>query len=129
MDLSISNKFSEENNGNMSTSVVKPAKINDSAGVQKLRVLLNKTMKIEMSDGRILIGIFLCTDADANIILGSCSEFLPQELRPNKTNDEPRMLGLVMVPGKHIVTVSKDLSDPPPLNITSPSVEYQGDMI
>lgn len=33
-------------------------------------------MKIEMTDGRILIGMFLCTDRDGNVILGSCSEFL-----------------------------------------------------
>nr|CAH7749669.1 unnamed protein product [Callosobruchus chinensis]CAH7754126.1 unnamed protein product [Callosobruchus chinensis] len=49
-----------------------------------------------MTDGRVLIGVFLCTDRDANIILGSCSEYLPQK---------PRMLGLVMIPGKHIVSI------------------------
>ncbi|KAK9883596.1 hypothetical protein WA026_001771 [Henosepilachna vigintioctopunctata] len=85
--------------------------INNSPVVQKLRGLLNKMLKIEMSDGRVLIGTFLCTDADANVILGSCSEYLPQELIQSKTNEEPRMLGLVMVPGKHIITVSKDLND------------------
>jgi len=31
-------------------------------------------MKIEMTDGRILIGTFVCTDKDANIILSACSE-------------------------------------------------------
>lgn len=33
-------------------------------------------MKVEISDGRTLIGQFLCTDADENIILGSCQEFI-----------------------------------------------------
>ncbi|XP_044749024.1 N-alpha-acetyltransferase 38, NatC auxiliary subunit [Coccinella septempunctata] len=94
-------------------------------GVQKLRQLLNKTLRIEMSDGRVLIGIFLCTDADANVILGSCSEYLPQEFRLNKAKEEPRMLGLVMVPGKHIVTVSKDTNDPAPSYNNGPSVEVQ----
>lgn len=78
-----------------------------------------------MSDGRILIGIFLCTDADANVILGSCSEYLPQEYLYNKAKEEPRMLGLVMVPGKHIVTVSKDLNDPVSVYNNSASIEAQ----
>lgn len=86
-------------------------------GKNFLKSLLNKYLLIEMTDGRVLLGVFLCTDGDANIILGSCSEYLPQEFGPNKT-DEPRILGLVMVPGKHIVKISKtvDLSGPLDLN-------------
>lgn len=62
-----------------------------------------------MSDGRVLVGVFLCTDRDANVILGSCSEFLPEnEEGAGKANEEPRMLGLVMVPGKHILSVAVD---------------------
>lgn len=78
-------------------------------GAVKLRSWLNKPLRIKMSDGRVLIGIFLCTDRDANVILGSCSEYLPEnEERIGKANEEPRMLGLVMVPGKHIVSVAVD---------------------
>ena len=36
-------------------------------------------MKIEMTDGRTLIGQFLCTDRDANVILGSCYEYIPPD--------------------------------------------------
>lgn len=67
-----------------------------------------------MSDGRVLIGIFLCTDRDANVILGSCSEYLPEEENDstdNASREEPRVLGLVMVPGKHIVNISIDSSE------------------
>jgi len=32
-----------------------------------------------MTDGRVLIGVFLCTDRDGNVILGSCSEYLKPE--------------------------------------------------
>lgn len=62
-----------------------------------------------MSDGRILIGIFLCTDRDRNIILGSCAEYLPPK-NPGETEppEQPRALGLVMVPGKHIVSIHLD---------------------
>ena len=33
-----------------------------SQGRQLLRSFLNKNMKIKLTDGRILVGIFLCTD-------------------------------------------------------------------
>ncbi|XP_017779869.1 PREDICTED: N-alpha-acetyltransferase 38, NatC auxiliary subunit [Nicrophorus vespilloides] len=78
-----------------------------SAGAMKLKSWLNKPLRVEMSDKRILVGMFLCTDRDANIILGSCSEYLPDG--ENASNEEPRMLGLIMVPGKHIVNISIDL--------------------
>ena len=42
-----------------------------SSGRKLLRSYLNKNMKIKLTDGRILIGIFLCTDKDANVILGT----------------------------------------------------------
>lgn len=81
-------------------------------GAVKLRGWLNKSLRIRMSDGRVLIGIFLCTDRDANVILGSCSEYLPEsEEGAVKANEEPRMLGLVMVPGKHIVSVAVDKNE------------------
>ncbi|XP_014212155.1 N-alpha-acetyltransferase 38-B, NatC auxiliary subunit [Copidosoma floridanum] len=70
----------------------------DTPGKQKLRSWLNRYLKIKMTDGRILTGAFLCTDRDANVILGLCSEYLPE-------NSEARALGLVMVPGRHIVTI------------------------
>ncbi|XP_068699249.1 N-alpha-acetyltransferase 38, NatC auxiliary subunit-like isoform X2 [Montipora capricornis] len=65
---------------------------------------LNKIMKIKISDGRTLIGSFLCTDQDRNIILGSCQEFVG-----SLEKEEPRILGLAMVPGKHIVSIEIDL--------------------
>lgn len=81
-------------------------------GAVKLRSWLNKSLRIKMSDGRVLIGVFLCTDRDANVILGSCSEYLPEsEEGALKANEEPRMLGLVMVPGKHIVSVAVDKNE------------------
>lgn len=54
-------------------------KENMSVGKKKLYSWLNKQMKIEMTDGRVLVGIFLCTDRDANVILGSCTEYLNPE--------------------------------------------------
>ena len=101
-------------------------------GKEYLRGMLNKLMKIKLSDGRILIGVFLCTDRDSNVILGSCSEYVldqggdtntspkqadeESDLIGDEVNDEldpifniePRILGLAMVPGKHIVSIHLD---------------------
>ncbi|XP_059479126.1 N-alpha-acetyltransferase 38, NatC auxiliary subunit [Neocloeon triangulifer] len=89
---------------NVSTNSESPTR--DTPGREKLRSWLNRTLKIEMTDGRVLIGSFLCTDRDANVILGNCREYLGgDEL---STTEEPRVLGLVMVPGRHIVTVHID---------------------
>lgn len=40
-----------------------------------LKSLLNKNLRVKITDGRVLIGIFLCTDKDSNIVLGSCKEY------------------------------------------------------
>lgn len=75
-----------------------------TAGRQKLYSWLNNNFRIKMTDGRILIGVFLCTDANANVILGMCSEF-------TEIGGEERVLGLVMVPGKHIVSMEVDMTN------------------
>lgn len=75
-----------------------------TAGRAKLQSWLYRTFRIVLTDGRILNGAFLCTDADANVILGMCSE-------DTKKGGEERMLGLVMVPGRHIVKMEMDVSD------------------
>lgn len=51
----------------------------NAARKMKLMSWINKSMKIEMTDGRILIGTFVCTDKDANVILSSCSELFNTE--------------------------------------------------
>ncbi|XP_050344587.1 N-alpha-acetyltransferase 38, NatC auxiliary subunit [Nymphalis io] len=97
----------------MSDSTVKPVEdskaIIELDGKTKLRKWLNMNFRIEMTDGRILIGVFLCTDRDANIILGACSEYLKGV---DGETEEPRVLGLVMVPGRHIVSIQIDDTTP-----------------
>ncbi|KAL5013761.1 hypothetical protein ScPMuIL_008031 [Solemya velum] len=82
-------------------------KSEEKEGKKELEKWLNKSMKIEMSDGRTLIGVFLCTDKDRNVILGSCEEYLKP---PDSTEEreEPRILGLAIVPGQHISTIHVD---------------------
>uniref|UniRef100_A0A4W5KC80 N-alpha-acetyltransferase 38, NatC auxiliary subunit n=1 Tax=Hucho hucho TaxID=62062 RepID=A0A4W5KC80_9TELE len=70
---------------------------------QKLDSLLNKNMRIRMTDGRTLVGLFLCTDRDCNVILGSAQEFLKSS--DSFSQGEPRVLGLAMIPGHHVVSI------------------------
>jgi small nuclear ribonucleoprotein (snRNP)-like protein len=65
-------------------------------GREFLRSLLNKTLQVKLTDGRILIGQFLCIDKDANLIIGSAVEYSTDNI-----SAEPRTLGLAMIPGRH----------------------------
>jgi len=64
-----------------------------------LRSLLNKTLEVRLTDGRILLGQFLCIDKDANLIIGSAVEY------SKENSGEPRTLGLAMIPGRHVTTI------------------------
>lgn len=78
-------------------------------GRKRLNSWLNRSFKVVMSDGRIIVGTFMCTDKDANIILAMCSEYM-EEGGESRNN-----LGLVMIPGRHIVSIKVDMaSEPPP---------------
>jgi len=53
---------------------------NDSSAMnarEKLNLYLGSQMKVAVSDGRVLIGEFMCTDKDRNLILGNCEEYIP----------------------------------------------------
>ncbi|XP_077444527.1 N-alpha-acetyltransferase 38, NatC auxiliary subunit-like isoform X6 [Stigmatopora argus] len=78
----------------------------DHCFVQKLQGLLNKNMRIRMTDSRTLVGLFLCTDRDCNVILGSVQEFLKSADTFSQT--EPRVLGLAMIPGHHVVSIEAE---------------------
>ncbi len=39
---------------------------------------LNRQMRVFLIDGRVIIGSFLCTDRDCNLVLGNCDEYLSQ---------------------------------------------------
>ena len=43
-----------------------------------LRGFLNKRLRVELSDGRFVLGDLLCTDRDMNIVLGNCEENIPR---------------------------------------------------
>ncbi|XP_071523284.1 uncharacterized protein Sbat isoform X2 [Panulirus ornatus] len=58
------------------SNIDKQSQRKSSPGRMKLEKWLHSSMKIEMTDGRTLVGSFVCTDRDNNIILGSCTEHL-----------------------------------------------------
>ena len=92
------------------TQIDRHSEVEDkSRGRLLLESWLNKPMKVEMTDGRILVGVFLCTDKDRNVILGATNEYVksPGNDRPD-TSKEGRNLGLAMIPGHCIVSISID---------------------
>ncbi|XP_030381193.1 N-alpha-acetyltransferase 38-A, NatC auxiliary subunit [Scaptodrosophila lebanonensis] len=75
---------------------------NITPGRRMLQKLLGRVLRIVITDGRVLVGYFNCTDRDCNIVLSMCAEYLVE-------GQDPRILGNVMVPGKHIVSLSVDM--------------------
>lgn len=71
---------------------------------QKIKQWLNKPMRVSIVDGRVLVGVLLCTDRDQNLILGNCNEYIgsPSE------QEEFRVLGLALIPGQHIQSIYID---------------------
>src|SRR5690554_2495821 len=61
--------------------------------VATLRSLLNRSTRIEITDGRVFVGQFMCIDHSKNIILSAA-----YESRPSSTSST----------GRHIKTKNKD---------------------
>ena len=49
----------------------------ENSAREKLSGYLGSQMKVVISDDRVLIGEFMCTDKDRNLILGNCDEYIP----------------------------------------------------
>lgn len=63
-----------------------------------------------MTDGRVLIGAFVCTDKDRNVILGGTTEYIKAREDGREAEEDGRNLGLAMIPGHCIVKISLDSS-------------------
>lgn len=67
---------------------------------------LNEQLRVSISDGRVFIGALICFDNHKNIILKDCSEFAKKTIKlksGDKERELTRYLGLVLIPGQHIV--------------------------
>mmetsp|Transcript_15499 Transcript_15499/g.22809 ORF Transcript_15499/g.22809 Transcript_15499/m.22809 type:complete len:122 (-) Transcript_15499:113-478(-) len=65
--------------------------------------LLGRELRTTLSDGRFVVGNFKCVDRLKNIILSEAVETRPPESADQESS--VRNLGLVMVPGKHLIKV------------------------
>ena len=86
-----------------------------------LNALLNRTLHVHTSDGRMFVGQMKCTDNECNIILSVTHEYRPPsqseiELAAIKHQDaglpgnvkvdmKKRFVGLVVVPGEYITKI------------------------
>ncbi|KAI0452527.1 hypothetical protein F5B21DRAFT_506226 [Xylaria acuta] len=83
-----------------------------------IKSLINKTLRVHATDGRMFIGTFKCTDTDRNVVLSLTYEYRQpsqQKLAEAasaaasansatiKADMTSRYLGLVVIPGEHIV--------------------------
>ncbi|KAI5467291.1 hypothetical protein BGZ63DRAFT_419007 [Mariannaea sp. PMI_226] len=80
-----------------------------------LASILNKNLRIHTSDGRLFWGALKCTDPDKNIVLANTYEYRQPTSKQRAEaaekadggtvalNMTSRYLGLIVVPGHHIV--------------------------
>ncbi|CAG8486588.1 8404_t:CDS:2 [Ambispora gerdemannii] len=81
----------------------------DTPNIAKLRSYLNLKARISVSDDRVFNGTFVCIDKYKNIILANTEEF---------RGVEKRYVGLVMVPGKHLIKAEIENLEVPKKNIS-----------
>ena len=82
----------------------------------RMLTFINYRMKVALNDKRTLVGTFLAFDRHLNIVLADCEEF--RKLKSKGTDggteerEERRTLGLVMLRGENIVSLT--VESPPP---------------
>ena len=80
----------------------------DTPAVQRLRSLLNRTLRVTIRDGRVFLGAFAGTDKLLNVLLMNTDEF--RFAPPQHANPGGRFVGLVLVPWRLVLSVEAQSS-------------------
>lgn len=77
----------------------------------KIAQLLNCRVKVALQDGRVFIGQLLAHDKHLNFVLADCEEF--RLLKRGGSGTERRTLGMIVLRGEEVVSVSQESGAPP----------------
>ena len=72
-----------------------------SGAVDSVRALLGGILRVNLSDGRIFEGRLSCLDSSFNVVLNDAREICSNGEKKPPLN--PRIGGVVLIPGAHIV--------------------------
>jgi small nuclear ribonucleoprotein B and B' len=85
-----------------------------------MQALINWRLKITLNDGRALVGQMLAFDRHMNLVIVDCEEFRRIRTKKKAEDGEPaipqeqkRTLGLVIIRGEVVVSIS--VEGPPPV--------------